>query len=332
MPAFRIQKNAVLAAVCDINEKVAKEAAAKYQIPNVYSSFSDMLSEEKLDIVDICTPPQTHAQLAIEALQYGCHVLVEKPMALKSSDCDEMNNVAKSNGAKLCVIHNQLFNPIFSKAKRLVAEGAIGNFTGMRIFLSDPSEDMIMRKDYWIHKLPGGLIGETGPHVVYMSQAFLGSVNSVDIYAKNFLEHKWAPFDEFRIELEGEKAMSSIALSYSGNNRDLYVNILGTEGVLNLDLTSNLLIHYGKKVSVSPVPFARYCLNVSTQVGGNIIANASSLLAGKMKSSHEIEIEMFVNSILNNHQPPVTGEEGRETVKVMEMIVEKLRKKYELKI
>jgi UDP-N-acetylglucosamine 3-dehydrogenase len=328
IPAFRRQKSAILHAVCDMNENLAKETAVKYHVPKTYTDFSEMLSKEKLDIIDICTPPQIHAPLAIEALQHGCHVLVEKPMALKSSDCDEMINAAKSNGTKLCIIHNQLFNPAFLKAKRLVAEGAIGDFTGMRIFLSDPSEDMIMRKDYWIHKLPGGLIGETGPHVVYMSQAFLGSVEGVDIYAKNFLEHPWAPFDEFRIELEGEKAMSSIAISYSGSNRDLGIDILGTEGVIHLDLASNLLVHYGKKISVSPIPFARYFLNISAQVVGGIIANASSLIAGKMKSSHDVQIEGFIDSILNNHQPPVTGEEGRETVKVMEMIVERLREKY----
>jgi predicted dehydrogenase len=328
IPAFKRQKNVVLHAVCDKDENLAKQTASKYQVPKSYTDLSEMLSKENLDIIDICTPPQIHAALAIEALQHGCHVLIEKPMALKSVDCDEMINAAKSSGAKLCIIHNQLFNPPFHEAKRLVAEGAIGDFTGMRIFLSDPSEDMIMRKDYWIHKLPGGLIGETGPHVVYMSLAFLGSVNNVDIYAKNFLEHPWAPFDDFRIELEGEKAMSSIAISYSGNNRDLYVDILGTEGVIHLDLTSMLLVQYGKKVSVSPIPFARYFLNISAQVVGGITANISRVVSRKMKSSHEIEIEGFIDSILNNHQPPVTGEDGRETVKAMEMIVKSLREKY----
>lgn len=328
IPAFLRLKNVVVQSVCDNNENLAKETASKFRILQAYSELSEMLSKEDLDIIDICTPPQIHASLAVEALQHGCHVLMEKPMALKVSDCDEMVDSANKNGAKLCIVHNRLFDPPFLKAKRLVADGVIGDFTGIRIFLSDPREEMIMRKDYWIHKLPGGLVGETGPHLVYISLAFLNRVKTVDVYAKNFLEHPWAPFDEFRVELEGEKAMSSIALSYSSNRSGLCVDILGTEGILHLDLGSMLLIHYGRKVSSRPIPFAHYFLSTSSQIVGGVAANAFKLATGRLKLGHDIIIEGFVNSILNNSRPPVTGEEGRETVRVMEMIVNRLREKY----
>lgn len=328
IPAFLRLKDVVLQAVCDKNENLAKETAAKYRIPGVYSNLSDMLSAEKLDVVDICTPPQIHAALAIEAQQHNCHVLMEKPMALKTSDCDEMINASNRNGTKLCIIHNRLFDPPFLKARELVTDGVIGDFIGMRIFLSDHRDEMIMKKDYWIHKLPGGLVGETGPHLVYMSLAFLNRVKNVDIYAKNFLEHPWAPFDEFRIELEGEKAMSSITLSYAGNRHNAYIDILGTERILHLDLSNRLLIHYGKKVSSRPIPFARYFSSISSQIIGGVAANAFKLMTGKLKLGHETLIGKFIDSILNNHQPPVTGEEGRETVRVMEMIVDRLRDKY----
>lgn len=72
------------------------------------------------------------------------------------------------------------------------------------------------------------MIGETGPHAVYKSLAFIGKVKEVDVHARKFLEHPWAPFDEFRIELEGEKAMSSIAISYTSNRHNAYVDILAT--------------------------------------------------------------------------------------------------------
>jgi len=331
IPGYKRLDNVVLQAVCDRNEKLARETAAKNRISKVYSELTDMLSKEELNIVDICTPPQTHAPLAVAALQHGCHVLIEKPLALKVSDCDQIIDAARSNGVKLCIVHNQLFSPPFLKAKKLVAEGAIGSFIGMRLFHSDPSEKMIMRKDYWIHKLPGGLIGETGPHPVYMSLAFLNKVKSADIYARNFLEHSWAPFDEFRIELEGEKAMSSITISYAGNHGDVYVDILGTEGILHLDLGSMLLIRYGKKVSSKPIPFARHFLSVASQAIGGVAANAFKLATGRLKLGHDIIIEKFVDSILYDRQPPVTGEEGRETVRIMEMIVQRLQEKYHVK-
>lgn len=328
IPAFMGLKDVTLQAVCDRNENLARETGATFHIPGVYADLSEMLSVEKLGVVDICTPPQTHTPLAMEALKRGCHVLIEKPMALKVSDCDKMIDAANEMGVKLCIVHNKLFDPPFLRARKLVTEGVIGDFTGMRIFLSDPRDEMIMRKDYWIHKLPGGIIGETGPHVVYMSLAFLNSIKNVDIYAKNFLEHPWAPFDEFRMELEGERAMSSVTLSYSGNHRDLYVDILGTEGVLHLDLCARLLVHYGKKTSVRPIPFLRYFSSVSSQIIGGLAQNAFELIMGRLRLGHKTLIEEFISSILNNSQPPVTTQEGRETVRVMEMIVERFREKY----
>ena len=329
IPAFRrLKKNAVIQAVCDRNEDLALEVASKYKIPMAYAELSTMLSKEKLDIVNICTPPQTHTSLAMEAMEQGCHVLLEKPMALKTSDCDEMINASYKHKVKLCVVHNQLFYSPFLKARKLVAEGAIGNFIGMRIFVSDPRDEMIMKKDYWVHKLPGGLIGETGPHVVYMSLAFLNKVNIVDIYAKNFLEHPWAPFDEFRIELEGENGLSSILMSYSSNRRNCYVDILGTEGALHLDLNSMLLIHQGKRDSLKPVDLGRYSLGVAFQIIKGVAANAFKVSTRSAKLGHDVIIERSVDSILNDQQPPVTGEEGRETTRVMKMIVERLQEKY----
>ncbi len=328
IPGFLRSKNVVLQAVCDRNERLAQQTAAKYHIPKAYSDLSDMLSGENLDIIDICTPPQVHAALAIQVLQNGCHVLIEKPMALKTSDCDRMIDAAKENGAKLCVIHNRLFEPAFLKARELVANGSIGDFIGMRILISDHREEMIMKKDYWIHGLPGGLIGETGPHFVYMSLAFLDEVTKVDIFAKNILEHPWAPFDEFRIELESEEAMSSITVSYASNRHHAYVDIMGTEGVLHLDLSSILLIRCGRRVSSRPIPFARYFLDISSQVVRGIATNAIKLATGKLRLGHDVVIERFINSILDNSQPPVTGEDGRETVRVMEMIVARLHEKY----
>ncbi len=329
IPGFiRLKRDVVLQAVCDRNEDLAKETARKYNIPKTYQSLSQMLSEESLDIVDICTPPQIHAPLTVEALEHGCHILLEKPMALTTSDCDQMLDASNKYGGKLCIVHNVLFHPPLLKARKLVAEGAIGDFIGMRVFLSDPRDEMIMREDYWIHKLPGGLIGETGPHPVYISLAFLAKVNNVDIYAKKLLEHPWAPFDEFRIELEGENAVSSIAISYTSNRYAANVDILGTEGALHLDLQSMLVIRQGAKTSLSPWSLVSTSLGSVSQTITGLLANSFKVATGRFRIGHDTVIEMFVNSILSDTKPPVTGEEGRETTRVMEMIVDKLHHKY----
>jgi len=326
IPAFMRLKDVKVAAVCDRNEELAKQAAKKFTIPEVYSYFDTMLGEQNLDIVSICTPPHTHADITVKALEAGCHVLLEKPMALTIEDCDKMIKAAKKYNRKLCIIHNVLFHPPLMKAKELVAQGAIGQFTGMRIYLSDPRDEMIMRKDYWIHKLPGGLIGETGPHPTYLSLAFMDCIKSVDVFAKCILEHDWAKFDEFRIEFEGEKTMSSVIVSYSSNRYNASIDLIGTEGSLELDLQSMLVIKHGGKPALSPISVAKSSLNTSGQIISGVLSNAVNMR--NMRLGHDKEIELFVESIKDNSRPPVTGQEGREVIRVMGMVVESLYSKY----
>jgi len=330
IPAFlKLGKKVVLQAVCDKNESLATETARKNAIPGVYTDISKMLSQEKLDIVDICTPPQIHAQLTIEALESGCHVILEKPMALKTTDCDSMIASAQKKNAKLCIIHNQLFYPPVIKARELVDKGAIGDFIGMRIFMSDPWDEMIMREDYWIHKLPGGVIGETGPHPVYKSIAFIGRVKNAEVITTRRLEHPWAPFDEFRIDLEGEKGYSSIVISYSSRRRASTIEILGTEGALHLDLLGMLLVREGRNKSMKPTSLAFSSLGTSARRAGGVVSNAFRVLTGQGEFyGHNIIISRFVDSVLTGGEPPITGEEGRETTRALEMVVQRLREKY----
>lgn len=328
VPAFkRMKKTVNLCAVCDLNENLANETARDFYIPEAYSNVSKMISKENLDILDICVPPQIHAPLAIEAMESGCNVIMEKPLALKVSDCDQMIDASKKHGVKLCIIHNDIFHPPFLKARKLIADGAIGDFVGMRIFLSTPRKDMIDLKDHWYHKLPGGVIGETGPHIAYMSLAFLNNIKNVDIYAKNFLKHPWAPFDEFRIELEGENGISSVALSYTRNCWAATVDLLGTEAALHLDLQSMLLIRHQLN-ELSYMPIARSSLSTISQMVGGISSNVFKVATGMQKIGTDVVIERFIDSVLSDSQPPVTGEEGREVVRVMEMVVKRYQEKY----
>ena len=328
IPAFkRMKKTVDLRAVCDINENLVKETAKEFHIAKAYTSTAMMFSEEDLDIVDICLPPQIHAPVAVEAMENGCNVITEKPMALKVSDCDQMVDVSQKQGVKMSVIHNVMYHPPFRKARELVAHGAIGNFVGMRIFLSTPRQEFLDVKDHWIHKLPGGVLGETGPHAAYLSLAFLNNIYNVDVYAKNFLTHPWAPFDDYTIELEGDTGRSSIVLSYTNNYFAAYIDIIGTNATLQLDVEKMLLIRQSLP-DLKYISIARSSLSVISQMIGGTTLNVLNAITGRQKIGTEYIIEEFVKSILNGTAPPVTAEEGRETVRVMEMVVERYQTKY----
>ena len=124
---------ATVGAICDLDEKQLEGAAQRFGISKTYTQFDKMIAEEQPDVVVICTPPGTHKFLTVAALSAGANVLVEKPMALTSEDCDEMIDAARQHGKKLGVMHNQLFNPAFMEAGDILSRGEIGKFIGMRI-------------------------------------------------------------------------------------------------------------------------------------------------------------------------------------------------------
>ena len=324
IPAFlRLKKYVSLSAVCDLNHELAKEAAKKFGIPNAYSSLSEMLSKEHPNIVDVCTPPRVHAPVSVEAMEAGCHVLLEKPMASNLADCDKMIEAAKKNNVKLSVVHNQRFYPPFLKAEELVKNGAIGELTGMRIISLTPREEYLVHEKHWIHKLPGGIIGETGPHVVYMSLAFVKNVKNVEVIARKITDYPWVLYDDYRIEIEGENITSSIIVSHTNNYTASKVELFGTQYSLEMDLQSMLLIRY-KRSNLKPVSVATASISNAWQTMKGIASNTLKTILGEPMLGHDIMVEKFVKSIINNQSVPVTPEEGRETVKVLEMIVDKM--------
>jgi predicted dehydrogenase len=98
IPYVLVQPDARIMGLADASEARARELAAHFGIVDVYPTLRDLLDAERPDVVHILTPPQTHAALAMEA----------------------MEAVARRHGVKLCVDHNRLFDPAFVRAKALV--------------------------------------------------------------------------------------------------------------------------------------------------------------------------------------------------------------------
>lgn len=328
IPAFLKLKNKVnLVAVCDLSIDAASEAARQFGVRNHYSDFLEMLRIEQPDIVDICTPPQTHAKLTVEALNCGANVILEKPMAPNISDCDLMIDAALKNKKALGVIHNQIFNPAFTKARSILLRGDIGGFLGLQIFLSTPTDYMTSIEGHWSHKLPGGVLGETGPHSVYLASAFLKNIYDVDVFSKKMLnEYPWSKFEDFRFILLAENGMASVTQTYASNQWAAYVDILGTNGILRVDLQSKSVLKYSRtKLKASVVGMS--LLQNGFMSFRDLFANGFDFLLGKKQDAHSIAIAEFVNSVSSNSPFAVTGEDGRETVKVMKLLVDKLNQK-----
>jgi predicted dehydrogenase len=324
IPAFIKHKNKVdLVALCDLNEAGARKLATEFGIPRTYTDLHEMIEKESPQLIDICTPPQTHVKLSVDAMQHGCNVLIEKPMALSVAECDAIVEASKQHNVKVCVGHSDLFYYPFMEARELVASGAIGDFRGMRIFLSTPTNYMTSQKDHWAHKLPGGVIGETGPHVVYMTLAFINPIQRVSVDALKILDLPWSKYDDYRINLIGEKAVSSVTLSYTTDQWAARVDLLGSTGILTLDLEAMYVVN-SRRPTLKPMPVALSILSESGQIVQNLVSKGLRVATGKYDNTHDIIVSRFVDAISNGTESPVTAEEGREAVKVLNMIVEKL--------
>jgi len=114
-------------AVVDINESRAKEFAHKYNIRSWYTSVDEMIKEFKPDIASICTPPQTHRDIAIKLIDEDVNVFIEKPLATSYSHALEIIEKARSKNIKIWVVMNYLFSPWMIEARRILRSGVLGD-------------------------------------------------------------------------------------------------------------------------------------------------------------------------------------------------------------
>jgi predicted dehydrogenase len=327
IPAFHRHGDKVrMAVLCDVNMEAARQAASAAAIPTAYADVAEMLAKEKPDIVDICTPPKTHAKLAIQAMQAGSHVLIEKPMAQTIEECDAIIAAARENNVKVCVAHSDLFYYPFIEARKLVREGAIGAFRGMRIFLSTPTDYITSKPDHWANRLPGGVIGETGPHIIYLTLAFINPIRHVSVNAMKLMDYPWSPFEDYRIDLVGEKAASSVTLSYATKQWMARVEILGENATLLVDLEAMSLVKY-RRERLEPAPIGMSILGETGQLLKSLVVSGFRYATGSLRTTHDFIIDGFTDSIINGTEAPVPPEEGRESVRVLNMIVERLNSK-----
>lgn len=127
IPAYlNLNDKVEIAAVCDMNETVAKATAERFGIPRWYKDAKQMLDEVKPDLVSVCTPNASHKKLAIMALEAGANVACEKPLALTYKDTKELFDLAKAKGKLLFACQTLRYMDEFSVAKELADTGDFG--------------------------------------------------------------------------------------------------------------------------------------------------------------------------------------------------------------
>ena len=168
---IRIIPTAELVAVCDLEPIMAEQLAVRYAVPRWYSDVNRMLEVEKPDVLHITTPPQSHLALTRLAVSAGCHVFLEKPVAVHHYEAEAIVATAVEAGRKLTVNYWPNFETQALELKRLVAEDVLGSPVHIESYVGyDLAGEfgLALKRDpqHWVHRLPGKLFQNMMDHVL----------------------------------------------------------------------------------------------------------------------------------------------------------------------
>ncbi len=170
--------------ICDRDEALCRRMADKYSAAGIIPRFDAVLSDGRIEAVDICLPHHLHSETAMKALDAGKHVFIEKPLANSLEEADAMIEKARSTGLTLAVLENFRYEPAVDRAVELMARGVIGEPFMITIHEVSYAIEMTSRmKTYeWRMKSStggGGILFDRGVHLMAMANRLGGPVRSV---------------------------------------------------------------------------------------------------------------------------------------------------------
>jgi predicted dehydrogenase len=178
---FALPAHPEMAVVVGRDAGRAAEAAARLGWAESATDWREVVARDDIDVVDICTPGDTHAEIAIAALEAGKHVLCEKPLANTVAEAEAMTAAAdraRARGVRAMVGFTYRRVPAIGLARELVAEGRIGDIRHVRAqylqdWIADPEAPLSWRLDK--EKAGSGALGDIGAHIVDLTQYITGS-------------------------------------------------------------------------------------------------------------------------------------------------------------
>ena len=178
-PAFNKVANSTLVALVRRNAEKAKDYASRHNVPYWYCDAAAMLCREDINAVYIATPPSSHKQYALAALQAGKDIYLGKPMALNAAESREILQAADKYGRRVCLAHYRRELPCFKKVKELIDSGSIGDIQYVRSELLQPEASGIIAKadEDWRTNPAisgGGLFHDLAPHQIDLMVHYFG--------------------------------------------------------------------------------------------------------------------------------------------------------------
>ena len=223
---------AELCAVCDLHTDQARAFSESYG-GRVVDSYGELVKDEQVDAICICTPSGTHASLAIEAVAHGKHVVLEKPMAITVKECEDIIAACESNNKKLMVISQYRTLPGVQKTRELIRSGALGRLVICNVHMKYYRDEEYYRGSWRGTKMMdgGGALMNQGIHGVDVLHYLCGDIKSVQSNVRTLI-HDIEVEDKAVAVLEFENGalgvIEAATSTYPGFNRR--IEICGDRG------------------------------------------------------------------------------------------------------
>ncbi len=315
LSALKQVPGAKLVALTDVKRNPGQQRAAEAEC-DFFTDYRKMLAKKKPDVVVVCTPHPLHAQIAIDSVAAGAHVLVEKPIAISVGEADAMIKAAQKAKRWLAVSFQQRYRPVIQKAKALVDAGELGPL--VRVFSVEPwfRTAAYYKMGAWRATWKGeggGVLMNQSPHTLDMVCYLAGQPTKVWGWTRT-LGHKIEVEDTFQAMLEFKNgAPGYITASTFESSIEKRLQLVGEKAVIDI-VGETVTIH---RFSQPLRQFLRECkepfkapdrttetLDLPDTSGGHVAAHLD-----------------LRDAILNNRPPAITGEEARNGLELANAII-----------
>jgi len=223
-----------LAAGCDPAQEAREKFAASFHVP-VHEELGPLLGDPSIEGVTVAASSLSHADLTVQALQAGKHVLVEKPFAPDAGSAERMLEAAREAGRVVAPFHNRRFDPDFLMVREVLESGRLGRVRRIHSCVGGASGPGGGRGWRGVRDLAGGHLYDWGPHLLDQVLS-LASTPVVDVWGVTHVIPEWGDSDlYFRAELRFEDDLDvTVEMSGISYLRPMRWEILGDEGPLQL--------------------------------------------------------------------------------------------------
>jgi predicted dehydrogenase len=330
--ALRRIPSCAVVAVCDRERLMAEQLAERFRIESVFEDNGAMLEAAQPDVVHVTTPPQSHAALAVQCLDSGSHVYLEKPFTVTAAEAEKVLDFAAGKGRLVTAGHNYQFAPEMIRMRQMVDEGFLG---GRPVHLeSHWSYDLgdlnyvgplLGNRGHWVRKLPGQLLHNLISHGIARLAEFLD--DDVEVIANAHQSQELRKLggakvvDELRVLLrDGRGTTGFFCFSTQLKPGVSQFRIYGPRHSLLVDQGSGSLIRlrsgsYKSYLTYFVPPVLQAWEHLSNS-GRNIL----HFLTGKLYQDFGMKalMESFYAAIRNSGAPPIPYREILLTARIMD--------------